>query len=87
MRNFNFSDCINEAHIYFGIIRGNRPDVEEIIEECPKEIIDLMKQCWEQKAEDRPTFAGKALHGIIFVLCPLIVCSAANVNSFLLILN
>ncbi|XP_052553535.1 receptor-interacting serine/threonine-protein kinase 1 [Tympanuchus pallidicinctus] len=52
-----YENCINEAHIYFGIIRGNRPDVEEIIEECPKEIIDLMKQCWEQKAEDRPTFA------------------------------
>lgn len=51
-----YENCINEDHIYFGIIHGNRPDIEEIIEKCPKEIIDLMKQCWEQKAENRPTF-------------------------------
>ncbi|XP_065608087.1 receptor-interacting serine/threonine-protein kinase 1 isoform X1 [Cyrtonyx montezumae] len=52
-----YEHCINEAHIYFGIIRGNRPNIDEIIKECPREIIDLMKQCWEQKAEERPTFA------------------------------
>ena len=52
-----YENCINEDHIYFGIIHGNRPDIEEIIEKCPKEIIDLMKQCWEQKAENRPTFS------------------------------
>ncbi|XP_021241066.1 receptor-interacting serine/threonine-protein kinase 1 [Numida meleagris] len=51
---------INEAHIYFGIIRGNRPDIEEITEECPDEIIIIMKQCWEQEAEKRPTFAEVA---------------------------
>ncbi|NXK47843.1 RIPK1 kinase, partial [Chauna torquata] len=48
---------INEAQICFGIINGNRPDIKEIIEKCPMEIIDLMKQCWEQEAEKRPTFA------------------------------
>ncbi|NXC48599.1 RIPK1 kinase, partial [Penelope pileata] len=48
---------INETHIYFGIIQGNRPDIKEIIETCPKEVIDLMKQCWDQEAEKRPTFA------------------------------
>ncbi|NXL88090.1 RIPK1 kinase, partial [Alectura lathami] len=48
---------INETQICFGIIRGNRPDINEISEQCPKEIIDLMKQCWEQEAEKRPTFA------------------------------
>lgn len=42
-------------------MNGNRPDIEEIIEKCPTEIIDLMKQCWEQEAEKRPTFAGKTL--------------------------
>ncbi|KGL93438.1 Receptor-interacting serine/threonine-protein kinase 1, partial [Charadrius vociferus] len=48
---------INEAQICFGIINGNRPDIKEITNECPVEIIDLMKQCWEQEAEKRPTFA------------------------------
>ncbi|NXA48159.1 RIPK1 kinase, partial [Nothocercus julius] len=48
---------INEAQICFGIINGNRPDIKEIIAKCPKEIIDLMRQCWEQEAEERPTFA------------------------------
>ncbi|KFO06378.1 Receptor-interacting serine/threonine-protein kinase 1, partial [Balearica regulorum gibbericeps] len=48
---------INEAQICFGIMNGNRPDIEEITEKCPVEIIDLMKQCWEQESEKRPTFA------------------------------
>ncbi|NXV81314.1 RIPK1 kinase, partial [Atlantisia rogersi] len=48
---------INETQICFGIIHGNRPDIEEITVKCPKEIIDLMKQCWEQEPEKRPTFA------------------------------
>ncbi|KFQ47733.1 Receptor-interacting serine/threonine-protein kinase 1, partial [Pelecanus crispus] len=48
---------INEAQICFGIINGNRPDIEEITDKCPVEIIDLMKQCWEQESEKRPTFA------------------------------
>uniref|UniRef100_A0A8B9C2E1 Receptor interacting serine/threonine kinase 1 n=1 Tax=Anser brachyrhynchus TaxID=132585 RepID=A0A8B9C2E1_9AVES len=48
---------INEAQICFGIMNGNRPDIEEISEKCPMEIIDLMKQCWAQEAEKRPTFA------------------------------
>ncbi|KFV69849.1 Receptor-interacting serine/threonine-protein kinase 1, partial [Dryobates pubescens] len=48
---------INEAHICFGIMNGNRPDIKEITDKCPEEIIDLMKQCWEQEPEKRPTFA------------------------------
>ncbi|NXW65758.1 RIPK1 kinase, partial [Eurystomus gularis] len=48
---------INEAQICFGIMNGNRPDIKEITDMCPGEIIDLMKQCWDQEAEKRPTFA------------------------------
>ncbi|NXK12181.1 RIPK1 kinase, partial [Herpetotheres cachinnans] len=48
---------INEAQICFGIMNGNRPDIKEITGKCPVEIIDLMKQCWEQESEKRPTFA------------------------------
>ncbi|KFZ67315.1 Receptor-interacting serine/threonine-protein kinase 1, partial [Podiceps cristatus] len=48
---------INEAQICFGIINGNRPDIKEITDTCPVEVIDLMTQCWEQEPEKRPTFA------------------------------
>ncbi|NXF86598.1 RIPK1 kinase, partial [Eubucco bourcierii] len=48
---------INEAQICFGIMNGNRPDIKEITDKCPEEIIDLMKQCWEQEPEKRPAFA------------------------------
>lgn len=37
---------------------GNRPNVEEIIEYCPREIIGLMERCWQAIPEDRPTFLG-----------------------------
>ncbi|KAM9636976.1 receptor-interacting serine/threonine-protein kinase 1 [Morphnus guianensis] len=52
-----YEHCINEAQICFGIMNGNRPDIKEITDKCPVEIIDLMKQCWEQESEKRPTFA------------------------------
>ncbi|NXI53695.1 RIPK1 kinase, partial [Chloroceryle aenea] len=48
---------INEAQICFGIMNGNRPDIKEITDKCPVEVIELMEQCWEQEAEKRPTFA------------------------------
>ncbi|NXN98491.1 RIPK1 kinase, partial [Rhinopomastus cyanomelas] len=48
---------INEAQICFGVMNGNRPDTKEITGKCPEEIIDLMKQCWEDEPEKRPTFA------------------------------
>ncbi|XP_005398956.1 PREDICTED: receptor-interacting serine/threonine-protein kinase 1 [Chinchilla lanigera] len=38
------------------IKRGDRPDMDEIIEHCPKEIIDLMQLCWKEEPELRPTF-------------------------------
>ncbi|NXP16261.1 RIPK1 kinase, partial [Scytalopus superciliaris] len=52
-----YENGINEAQICFGIMNGNRPDLSEITDTCPVEIIDLMKQCWAQESEKRPTFA------------------------------
>lgn len=37
---------------------GNRPNVEDILEFCPREIISLMERCWQTNPEDRPTFFG-----------------------------
>ncbi|XP_019398138.1 PREDICTED: receptor-interacting serine/threonine-protein kinase 1 isoform X2 [Crocodylus porosus] len=47
---------INEEQIYYGITNGSRPDTDEIKGSCPEHIIILMKQCWEQVPENRPTF-------------------------------
>ncbi|XP_005041561.1 PREDICTED: receptor-interacting serine/threonine-protein kinase 1 [Ficedula albicollis] len=52
-----YENAINESHICFGIINGNRPDIKEISDKCPVEIIDLMKQCWDEESKKRPTFA------------------------------
>ncbi|NWY64523.1 RIPK1 kinase, partial [Erithacus rubecula] len=52
-----YENAINENHICFGIINGNRPDINEIADKCPVEIIDLMKQCWDEDSKKRPTFA------------------------------
>ncbi|NWR68711.1 RIPK1 kinase, partial [Centropus unirufus] len=52
-----YENGINEVQICFAIMNGNRPDIEEISDKCPMKIIELMKQCWQQESEKRPTFA------------------------------
>ncbi|XP_008587229.1 PREDICTED: receptor-interacting serine/threonine-protein kinase 1 isoform X1 [Galeopterus variegatus] len=51
-----YENAICEQQLIICIKSGNRPDVEDIIEHCPKEIIHLMKLCWEVNPEVRPTF-------------------------------
>ncbi|KAM9233109.1 receptor-interacting serine/threonine-protein kinase 1 isoform 2-T4 [Dugong dugon] len=53
-----YENAICEQQLIICIKSGNRPNVEDIIEHCPKEIISLMKHCWEANPEVRPTFAG-----------------------------
>lgn len=53
-----YENAICEEQLILCIKSGNRPDVEDIIEYCPKEIISLMNQCWEANSTLRPTFAG-----------------------------
>ncbi|XP_034982266.1 receptor-interacting serine/threonine-protein kinase 1 isoform X2 [Zootoca vivipara] len=52
-----YENALTDAQIYFCIMNGDRPLIEEIEESCPGEIITLMKQSWSQKPEERPTFA------------------------------
>ena len=53
-------DAICERQLILCIKSGNRPDVEDIIESCPSEVIDIMRQCWEVSPDNRPTFAGES---------------------------
>ncbi|EHB09759.1 Receptor-interacting serine/threonine-protein kinase 1 [Heterocephalus glaber] len=51
-----YENAISAEHLLICIRTGNRPNVEEITERCPKEIIHLMELCWEEDPEVRPTF-------------------------------
>lgn len=53
-----YENAICEQQLIMCIKSGNRPNVEDIIEYCPKEIISIMKECWETNPEVRPTFPG-----------------------------
>ncbi|XP_025237318.1 receptor-interacting serine/threonine-protein kinase 1 isoform X2 [Theropithecus gelada] len=53
-----YENAICEQQLIMCIKSGNRPDVDAIIEHCPREIISLMKLCWEANPEARPTFPG-----------------------------
>ncbi|XP_036621528.1 receptor-interacting serine/threonine-protein kinase 1 [Trichosurus vulpecula] len=52
-----YENAICEKQIITCIGNGNRPNVEEIAEKCPKEIINLMVRCWNGNPDNRPTFS------------------------------
>nr|XP_044992470.1 receptor-interacting serine/threonine-protein kinase 1 isoform X1 [Jaculus jaculus]XP_044992472.1 receptor-interacting serine/threonine-protein kinase 1 isoform X1 [Jaculus jaculus]XP_044992473.1 receptor-interacting serine/threonine-protein kinase 1 isoform X1 [Jaculus jaculus]XP_044992474.1 receptor-interacting serine/threonine-protein kinase 1 isoform X1 [Jaculus jaculus]XP_044992475.1 receptor-interacting serine/threonine-protein kinase 1 isoform X1 [Jaculus jaculus] len=53
-----YENAICAKQLLLCITLGNRPNMEDIIEYCPQEIIHLMEQCWQANPEDRPTFPG-----------------------------
>ncbi|ERE77937.1 receptor-interacting serine/threonine-protein kinase 1 isoform 1 [Cricetulus griseus] len=53
-----YENAICAEQLLICINSGNRPNVEDIIEHCPREIISLMERCWQAAPEDRPTFPG-----------------------------
>nr|XP_033790737.1 receptor-interacting serine/threonine-protein kinase 1 isoform X2 [Geotrypetes seraphini] len=52
-----YEDALNEHQICFCIIKGDRPKLEELKQQCPQEIEDLMQTCWDKDMNKRPTFA------------------------------
>ncbi|XP_048204484.1 receptor-interacting serine/threonine-protein kinase 1 isoform X2 [Perognathus longimembris pacificus] len=53
-----YENAICAEQLLICIKSGNRPNVDDIIEHCPKEIIGLMELCWKADPEVRPTFPG-----------------------------
>ncbi|KAM5300120.1 receptor-interacting serine/threonine-protein kinase 1 [Ctenodactylus gundi] len=51
-----YENAICAEQLLVCIKAGNRPNVDEIREHCPKEIISLMELCWGEDPENRPTF-------------------------------
>ena len=45
--------------IGYKVVHGERPDLEAIPSDVPKEIVDNMIACWDGKRENRPLFQGK----------------------------
>ncbi|KAL4646445.1 receptor-interacting serine/threonine-protein kinase 1-like [Arapaima gigas] len=52
-----YENARNEDHICQCVRKGDRPDETIIPANTPEEIIRLMKNCWHQEPNQRPTFA------------------------------
>nr|XP_051711864.1 receptor-interacting serine/threonine-protein kinase 1 isoform X2 [Oryctolagus cuniculus] len=51
-----YENAICEQQLILCIKSGNRPDVDDVAEDCPGELIRLMELCWEADPRARPTF-------------------------------
>ena len=51
--------------IGYKVVHGERPDLEAIPSDAPKEIVDNMIACWDGKRENRPSFQGKKIYVIL----------------------
>ncbi|XP_013927300.1 PREDICTED: receptor-interacting serine/threonine-protein kinase 1 [Thamnophis sirtalis] len=52
-----YENAVSDTQLCYCITSGNRPPIQEVEGICPKEIISLMKCCWKQQPNERPTFA------------------------------
>ncbi|XP_067857857.1 receptor-interacting serine/threonine-protein kinase 1 isoform X2 [Heptranchias perlo] len=52
-----YENALNDTQVYHLVLNGDRPDVNEIPDEAPEEIVSIMQQCWENEPEKRMTFA------------------------------
>lgn len=51
-----YENALNEDQIYVCVREGNRPDMESVPEDSPKEIVSLMTRCWDGEPRKRPVF-------------------------------
>ncbi|XP_016118460.1 receptor-interacting serine/threonine-protein kinase 1-like, partial [Sinocyclocheilus grahami] len=50
----------SEDQICHCVCQGERPDEALIPRDTPRDIVELMKTCWNEDPRDRPTFKGEA---------------------------
>ena len=50
-----------EQRIIHAVSHGGRPDIDEMGSEVPDGVQSLVKQCWAQQPNERPSFVGEAI--------------------------